>query len=1101
MKKNKRLSLNYLLFREFFITFWQLNLTFIILILLFLICRKIYPSSDLESQNDAPVIQIDFNDPGLLKIDKNGYDVSVYSQSYRSIEKLVYSQSQIGTLTEVTNEVIVEYVGGVLPEKTKLNKIFLKSNADEITPVFGNRHRIRVKTSAKQAIDTLQKFPEVRYAYPVLFNLAGLKRLMLTDSIVICLNNDNVSIDEINKRYGTETVRQLFLTSNQFVIRLINPKERFPLDVVKEVASDPDVEWAEPDFIREWELHFEPNDPLFSNQWHLHSVGQNIGGKTPVVDNDVDAPEAWGISKGNPNIVISIVDSGVETTHEDLAANIHPNGYDFYDDDNDPNPTYTNDNHGTACAGVAAAVGNNSTGVAGIAYNCKILPVKIAGDNHFVIDSVIADAIRYAGQYADVISCSWGGAGFSSTIQSAIHYVRQWGAGGKGSIVLASAGNWGGFLGIEIQNFPEGTFTFRWKYVKNGSISEGDDTFWLDSVKFSDGKEEYFDSVTPPNLPSGWKAGGNTPWETKYADSVHPAHSGNIFAKSGFISHYENSYIEYTKELKSKGVMSFYIRVNSESPLSLYDLKDYAAFQVITTDYNETFPMYGGTVAYPSELDSTVCVGASDYNGIKSVYSQYGPELDFVAPSNKFINIIIPIIIVESETGEELRIETTDRTGSSGYANGNYCKAGDNTGFGGTSSAAPLAAGIAALVRSIDPELSPTQIRNIMRETADKIDSDNVTYIGRQTGHSIYYGYGRVNAYGVVKSAQSQPNILELGNDLKITEVADDPLELEFVEIYNKSSTKSYSLDNLAITNNEAGNDTFEGSCRFPEGYSIPPEGMVVVVLGTNISQAFIDEITVNAMSMNAPKRGVKIFETKDSGLSFNGSQIPEMELLGSNGPRLDDSDNVMLVVTDGYEITFLSEVIDGLVYGNPILSTDNYYGVHPRKAEASTFASNNGLYEGYSLQREKALDTDDSIRDFFVEARNPGALTPPLRDSECIFYYIPDEIPLRGERLLIITFKNTGRATWTQTNSYKLGFKGDNPPSGWPGRVELPHDVAPGEEVTFNFWICPEVEGEFIITYQMLQEGVIWFGVSIPKTIRVVKYTEVDENIFELFE
>jgi len=123
------------------------------------------------------------------------------------------------------------------------------------------------------------------------------------------------------------------------------------------------------------------------------------------------------------------------------------------------------------------------------------------------------------------------------------------------------------------------------------------------------------------------------------------------------------------------------------------------------------------------------------------------------------------------------------------------------------------------------------------------------------------------------------------------------------------------------------------------------------------------------------------------------------------------------------------------------------------------------------------------------------------LNNSEYVIDYFPEEVPLKQERLFIITFKNTGNATWTQGDLYRLGVVGDNPPKGFPGRVELPYDVIPGEEVTFNFWICPEVEGEFNITYQMLQEYIEWFGDEVPKTIKVVKYTQVDEKIFELYE
>ena len=121
--------------------------------------------------------------------------------------------------------------------------------------------------------------------------------------------------------------------------------------------------------------------------------------------------------------------------------------------------------------------------------------------------------------------------------------------------------------------------------------------------------------------------------------------------------------------------------------------------------------------------------------------------------------------------------------------------------------------------------------------------------------------------------------------------------------------------------------------------------------------------------------------------------------------------------------------------------------------------------------------------------------------NSAYIIDYIPEEVPLKQPRLFIITFKNMGNATWTKTDLYKLGISGDRPQLGCPGRVELTNDVLPGEETTFNFWINPTQEGEYTITLRMLQENIEWFGELATKTIRVVKYTEIDNNIFELYE
>ncbi|MCK5590717.1 MAG: S8 family serine peptidase, partial [Candidatus Pacebacteria bacterium] len=173
----------------------------------------------------------------------------------------------------------------------------------------------------------------------------------------------------------------------------------------------------------------------------------------------VQAEQAWDISTGNSNIIIAIVDTGVDWEHPDLAAHIWENddpingvdddGNGFIDDlrgwdfggldgtpDNDPmedNPT-----HGTHVAGIASAVTNNSEGVAGLGFNCTIMPVKTS--QHDIGDRLIAygyEGILYAiDNGADIINCSWGGFGFSRANQEVINYAVE-----NGVVMICAAGN------------------------------------------------------------------------------------------------------------------------------------------------------------------------------------------------------------------------------------------------------------------------------------------------------------------------------------------------------------------------------------------------------------------------------------------------------------------------------------------------------------------------------------------------------------------------------------------------------------------------------------------------------------------------------------
>ena len=228
------------------------------------------------------------------------------------------------------------------------------------------------------------------------------------------------------------------------------------LDLANLLAEADDVvTYAAPNFLAEFRKT-SVNDPLFPQQWHLRNTGQ--AGGTP--HEDVRAPGAWAlVGGGRPGIVIAIIDDGVSVTHPDLMPNIWRNpdraakdrhGRDFVNDTDrwNPNPkvfeapydsTALNDIHGTPCAGVAAAVGNNRKGGAGVAYGCTILPVKVFAASLAPVDR-LADGIRYAARHADVLSCSWTSARHPD-IESAVRDATTLGRRGRGAPLFAATGN------------------------------------------------------------------------------------------------------------------------------------------------------------------------------------------------------------------------------------------------------------------------------------------------------------------------------------------------------------------------------------------------------------------------------------------------------------------------------------------------------------------------------------------------------------------------------------------------------------------------------------------------------------------------------------
>ncbi len=175
-------------------------------------------------------------------------------------------------------------------------------------------------------------------------------------------------------------------------------------------------------------------------QWSLSNNGQ-LWGDEGV---DISAPDAWGITHGSSSIIIAIIDEGVDLTHPDLSGKM-VTGYDATDGGLSGAPQ-GDDAHGTNCAGIAAASTNNSIGVAGIAREASIMPIRIAygdgADGWITSDAWIADGIAWAvTNGADVLSNSWGGGTPSTTITNAIADAKTNGRGGKGCIVVFSSGN------------------------------------------------------------------------------------------------------------------------------------------------------------------------------------------------------------------------------------------------------------------------------------------------------------------------------------------------------------------------------------------------------------------------------------------------------------------------------------------------------------------------------------------------------------------------------------------------------------------------------------------------------------------------------------
>ncbi|XZE55195.1 S8 family serine peptidase [Planctomycetaceae bacterium SH139] len=486
--------------------------------------------------------------------------------------------------------------------------------------------------SAERMAAVLQNFRMVTEVSPVFVIGETGSETVLMDEVIVALDAAVDPVSFFADRDEFSSYRPLRGTTDQFVAKLAEGVGEATLSVSNRLGDETGVAWAEPNFYHNWQRYYFPNDPLFSNQWHLHNTGQGGG----LVDADQDLPEAWDIIQGgSPDIVIGIYDDGVAIDHQDLnhwenSGETVGNGIDddgngwiddiygwnFVNDNSSSYPTTATDRHGTAVAGVAAAIGDNAEGVAGSSYGSPVISARLFDGPDVAGVSDIAEGLYYlAGRTADglgtwdaadVVNNSWGGGGQSTAIAAALAWGTTSGRQGQGATFLFATGN-------------------------NGS-----------------------------------------------------------------------------------------------------DTVSYPAF-------------------YTTTIPGVVAVGAHNNFGVRSAYSQHGPDVDIVAASS----------------GGSLRIETTDRLGSAGYSSTDYTGTG-SSGFGGTSSATPLATGITALLlaeaanQNID--LTPTEVRQLLRSNTDLMGGADYD---TSTGKNYEFGFGSLNAASLVGNVgKAEISILSSSEDL-----------------------------------------------------------------------------------------------------------------------------------------------------------------------------------------------------------------------------------------------------------------------------------------------------------------------------------------------
>lgn len=289
----------------------------------------------------------------------------------------------------------------------------------------------------------------------------------LNDQLIVKFKgNQNLSVNPENTTFN---VRDLDILNNKHQIESINALQKstenksFLLkfhedknieELIEEYQNSGLFEYVEPNYI----VHttgiltqdlVQPNDPFYSHQWALKNRGNfTVGGIRAVEGADINIEPAWAIEKGSPSIVVAVLDTGIDISHPEFDGRLweNPNfteddgflydrhGWNFVDDNNEISD---DEGHGTAVSGIIAANTNNSIGFAGVDWYCKIMTVKVMGNDGKGSTAGIIEGIYYAvDRGANVINMSLGSSGYSHSFEQAIDYAVQ-----NNVTVVAAMGN------------------------------------------------------------------------------------------------------------------------------------------------------------------------------------------------------------------------------------------------------------------------------------------------------------------------------------------------------------------------------------------------------------------------------------------------------------------------------------------------------------------------------------------------------------------------------------------------------------------------------------------------------------------------------------
>jgi serine protease len=295
----------------------------------------------------------------------------------------------------------------ILSAKTGSDLRSIKSNVlliNDVTDIselsVGNFKSFSITVDKKKSLREIYKnisdFSETAFILP---SYSNDKIPYYFTNEIILKPKDRISIEQILRLGGNQLIFKERTQYNTYLIEINNAKDLFK--AANNIYESGLVEWCHPNFRTKLFKSLTPNDPMYADQYYLNNSGQ-LGGTANI---DINAPQAWDISRGCSDVRIAVIDDGVEA-HDDLAGRVLPGFAPLTGGNGAPG---VGGAHGQACSGIIAATHDNGIGVSGVAPNSLIVPVNIfvGGETANDIAAAINWAWNPAQGNADIISNSW----------------------------------------------------------------------------------------------------------------------------------------------------------------------------------------------------------------------------------------------------------------------------------------------------------------------------------------------------------------------------------------------------------------------------------------------------------------------------------------------------------------------------------------------------------------------------------------------------------------------------------------------------------------------------------------------------------------------